>query len=144
MLGDERIGSGTMVAQHTRRTRLVSLHQPAVADHVGREYGGEAAVHRIPRSSLHGVLLAGQSYTGDHWRARRRRSHIDSPEPFGLAGARTGLGHLWTLNDPSLGAGSRSCLYPFAAAVPRTFISVHARGNTSGCRPIAKAAARSR
>jgi hypothetical protein len=70
MLGDERMGSGTMVAQHTRRTRLVSLHQPAVADHVGREYGGEAAVRRIPRSSLHGVLLAGQSYTGDHWRAR--------------------------------------------------------------------------
>jgi len=26
MLGNERIGSGTMVAQHTRRTRLVGFH----------------------------------------------------------------------------------------------------------------------
>jgi hypothetical protein len=53
MLGDERIGSGTMVAQHSRRTRLVSLHQPAVADHVGREDGGEAAVpgNPIPRTT---------------------------------------------------------------------------------------------
>jgi Reverse transcriptase (RNA-dependent DNA polymerase) len=56
MLGHERIGGGAMLAQHTRRTRLVGLHQPAVADHVGREDGGETAVHPILRSSLQGVL----------------------------------------------------------------------------------------
>ena len=56
MFGNKRIGSGAMFAQQTRRTRLVGFHQPAVADHIGREDGGEAAVHPIRRSSLHGVL----------------------------------------------------------------------------------------
>ena len=70
MFGNERIGSGAMFAQQTRRTRLVGLHQPAVADHVGREDGGEAAVHPIRRSSLHGVLPGRASYTEERRCAR--------------------------------------------------------------------------
>src|SRR5271157_5358007 len=54
MIGNERIASGAMFAQHASRTLLVSLHQPAVADNIDPEDCGEAAVHPIPRSSLHG------------------------------------------------------------------------------------------
>jgi len=43
MLRDARIGSGAMLAQHLNRARLVEPHQPAVADYVGREDGGETA-----------------------------------------------------------------------------------------------------
>lgn len=50
MFGNERTGSGGMLAQQTRRTRLINLHQPAVADHAGREDCGEAVVHPIRRS----------------------------------------------------------------------------------------------
>src|SRR5438874_12325842 len=45
-----------MFAQNTRGAGLVGFHEPAVADHIARKDCGEAAVHLIPRSSLHGIL----------------------------------------------------------------------------------------
>jgi len=43
MLRDEWIASVAMLTQRLDRARLVEPHQPAVADHVGRKDGGEAA-----------------------------------------------------------------------------------------------------
>jgi hypothetical protein len=43
MLGDERIGGGTMLAQCQRGTRLVLTHQPAVAGDIGGEDRSETA-----------------------------------------------------------------------------------------------------
>jgi hypothetical protein len=74
MLGYGRIGGGAMLTQHAGRAFLVGLHQPAVADHIGREDGGEAAVRPIRRSSLHGVLLGhGILYRGAPVRTTRER-----------------------------------------------------------------------
>jgi hypothetical protein len=43
MLRDKRISRDPMLTQGPRRARLVKPHQPAVADHVSRKDGGEAA-----------------------------------------------------------------------------------------------------
>jgi hypothetical protein len=49
MPGDERIGGGTMLAQHPRRAGLVLSHQPAVAGNVGGEDRGQFAFDRLSR-----------------------------------------------------------------------------------------------
>jgi hypothetical protein len=59
-----------MFAQRARCGRLVGLHQPAITDHIGRNNCGEAAIHPIRRSTLHGILLAGRSYTEERRHAR--------------------------------------------------------------------------
>jgi hypothetical protein len=43
MLSHGRIGGRAMLAQCTRRARLVETHQPAVAGHIGGEDLGETA-----------------------------------------------------------------------------------------------------
>jgi hypothetical protein len=59
-VGYERIGGGAIVAQYARRVGLVGLRQPAVADHIGREDCGEAAVRPIPTAWA--FSLVRQSY----------------------------------------------------------------------------------
>jgi hypothetical protein len=50
MLGDQRIGGGSMLPQGLRRARLVEPHQTAVACHIGGKDSGETTFEGL----LHG------------------------------------------------------------------------------------------
>jgi len=73
MFGDRRVYQLPAVGlEHGQGTHLVQLHEAAVADHIGGEYGGQTTFHMQPFSRWEIIELPYENLRGERMSVKLR------------------------------------------------------------------------